>query len=50
MNDKDKDIFPITEKGLSFDSIIEQSAIASKKYYFKEDLDNIQWCKTKLKM
>ncbi|KAK7600945.1 hypothetical protein V9T40_008386 [Parthenolecanium corni] len=50
MNDKDKDIFPITEKGLSFDSIIEQSAIASKKYYFKEDLDNIQWCKTKLKI
>lgn len=50
MNEADKKVFPVTEKGLDFELLLKQSASVSKQYYFKENMDNIEWCRTKLKM
>lgn len=50
MNEADREIFPVTEAGIGFEFMAEQAAISSKKYIFKEDLRNTEWCKRKLKV
>lgn len=50
MNEADREMFVVTEKDVNLEHMAEQSAIVSKKYYFKEDLSNIERCKRKLKM
>lgn len=50
MNEADREIFVVTEKDIDLVAMAENSAIASKKFFFNEDLSNVEWCKTKLKM
>ncbi|KAK7576751.1 hypothetical protein V9T40_013037 [Parthenolecanium corni] len=50
MNDADKEVFPVTEKDMDLEALAERAGYVLKKYYFQENMDNIEWCRTKLKM
>lgn len=50
MNEADEKVFPVTEKNVDFKYITQWATYVTKKYYFKENMDNIEWCKKKLKM
>ncbi|KAK7576750.1 hypothetical protein V9T40_013036 [Parthenolecanium corni] len=50
MNDADKEVFPVTEKDMDIEALVERGLYVFKKYYFQENMDNIEWCRTKLKM
>ena len=50
MNEADEKVFPVTEKDMDLEALVERAVYVLKKYYFKENMDNIEWCRTKLKM
>ncbi len=50
MSARDLEIFPVTEKGMDLDDVATKAAFASKKYIFKENVQDMSKCQRRLKM
>lgn len=50
MNEADKKMFPVTLKNINLEEWTKDSVLGTKRFLFKENLDNLSLCKRRLKM